>query len=64
MQYAQRVFEPFKRAHSVEDGAGHGLGLAIAQRVVERHGGRIGAESVQGMGSTFRIVLPDAGAPA
>jgi PAS domain S-box-containing protein len=64
MQYAQRVFEPFKRAHSVEDGAGHGLGLAIAQRVVERHGGRIGAESVPGMGSTFRIVLPDAGVPA
>ena len=58
MQYAGKVFEPFQRVHAAEEGAGHGLGLAIARRIVERHGGSLGAESVPGVGSTFRMLLP------
>jgi signal transduction histidine kinase len=60
MQYADQVFAPFKRLHPPEEGAGHGLGLAIARRIVERPGGRLGAESVPGVGSTFRLLLPAA----
>ncbi|WP_182669455.1 sensor histidine kinase [Marilutibacter penaei] len=58
MRYLHKLFEPFQRLHGLEDGAGHGLGLAIAQRVAERHGGRITAESRPGHGSTFTLELP------
>lgn len=59
MAYAGKVFEPFKRVHGAEQGGGHGLGLAIARRIVERHGGSIGAESVAGIGTTIRVILPE-----
>lgn len=58
MQYADRVFEPFRRLHGVEDGAGAGLGLAIAQCIAQRHGGSIRAESEPGRGSVLHIELP------
>ncbi|GAA4856926.1 hypothetical protein GCM10023332_05780 [Luteimonas vadosa] len=58
MRYADKVFEPFQRLHPPEQGGGHGLGLAIAQRIAERHGGRISAESAPGEGAVFRIELP------
>jgi len=61
MRYAHKIFEPFQRLHGPEDGAGHGLGLAIAQRVVARHGGRVRAESTDAGGSTFEVELPTAG---
>jgi signal transduction histidine kinase len=57
MQYAHKLFQPFQRLHGVAEGAGHGLGLAIAQRIARRHGGDVHAVSDAG-GSTFTLVLP------
>lgn len=59
-RYAERIFEPFQRMHLPEQGAGHGLGLAIAARIAERHGGRLHAESTPGSGSIFHVELPAA----
>lgn len=59
MAYADKLFQPFQRLHGSEDGAGNGLGLSIAQQVVERHGGRIWAESAPGQGTTFHVTLHD-----
>ena len=53
----ERVFEVFGRLHA-EDYPGAGLGLPIAKRVVERHGGRIWVESDPGHGATFYFTLP------
>lgn len=52
----ERIFDLFRRGHSGYDGVG--LGLAIAQRIVERHDGRIWVESEAGQGATFHIALP------
>lgn len=60
MRYAGRMFEPFQRLHPQEQGGGHGLGLAVAQVIVERHGGRLWAESEPGNGSVFHFDLPAA----
>lgn len=53
----ERIFELFRRGHPGYDGVG--LGLAIAQRIVERHGGRIWVESAPDSGATFHIALPN-----
>jgi light-regulated signal transduction histidine kinase (bacteriophytochrome) len=55
--YAEAVFQPFKRLHGKEH-SGSGLGLALAKRIIDRHGGRIWAESILGRGSTFSFSLP------
>ena len=55
-QYAERIFGLFKRLHK-DDYPGTGLGLAICQRIIERYGGRIWADSVFGEGSTFHFTL-------
>src|SRR5690606_1535174 len=60
MRYADKLFLPFQRLHGSNQGGGHGLGLAIAAQVVERHGGRIHARSQPGQGSTVLIELPAA----
>jgi signal transduction histidine kinase len=53
-----KVFQVFKRLHP-EKAAGEGLGLTVVQRIVERHGGRIWVESIEGEGSTFFVRLPN-----
>lgn len=60
MRYAYKMFEPFHRLHGSEQGGGHGLGLAIAHRIAERHGGLLRAQSGPDRGSTFHLHLPAA----
>lgn len=60
MQYAQRVFQMFQRLHELGRYEGSGIGLAIAKRIVERHGGSIWIDSAPGQGSTVSFTLPPA----
>jgi len=53
MAYADKLFQPFQRLAGSEQGAGHGLGLAIARRIVARHDGILRADSEPGVGSCF-----------
>jgi PAS domain S-box-containing protein len=62
-EYREKVFVIFQRLHRREDYPGTGIGLAVAKKVVERHGGTIWAADGQPTGTTFFIQLPKAHAP-
>ncbi|WP_395339178.1 sensor histidine kinase [Ningiella sp. W23] len=56
--YADKIFAPFQRLHSRNEYEGTGIGLSVCRRIVERHNGRITAQSEAGEGSEFIIDLP------
>jgi signal transduction histidine kinase len=60
-KYLDRIFKPFQRLHTQHEFPGTGMGLAICEKIVLRHGGRISASSRPGRGAKFMIALPASG---
>ena len=57
-RHLDRIFAPFQRLHGRGQYEGTGMGLAICQKIAERHGGKITAQSKPGAGSTFTVTMP------
>ncbi|HML04747.1 MAG TPA: ATP-binding protein, partial [Methanobacterium sp.] len=57
-QHTKKIFEPFRRLHTIDVYEGTGIGLAIVNKIIEHHGGQIWFESEFGKGSTFYFIIP------
>ncbi|MDQ3675533.1 MAG: ATP-binding protein [Actinomycetota bacterium] len=62
-EQSERIFEPFQRLHGEDDYPGTGIGLAVCERIIDQHGGKIWVSTRPGEGSVFHFTLP-AGGPA